>query len=89
MSTTGWRLQRHFQCKGLLLCLQKKKQSYILPGTPKTNVNMSIGSSTALNMLDIALILRGVEVSSVPFMLNILLALKSKGEFCNVRRTKS
>lgn len=67
----------------------KKKQSYILPGTPKTNVNMSIGSSTALNMLDIALILRGVEVSSVPFMLNILLALKSKGEFCNVRRTKS
>lgn len=67
----------------------KKKQSYILPGTPKAYVNMSIGSSTALNMLDIALILRGVEVSSVPFMLNILLALKSKGEFCNVRRTKS
>ena len=67
----------------------KKKQSYILPGTPKTNVNMSIGSSTALNMLDIALILRGVEVSSVPFMLDILLALKSKGEFCNVRRTKT
>ena len=67
----------------------KKKQSYILPGTPMANVNMSIGSSTALNMLDIALILRGVEVSSVPFMLNILLALKSKGEFCNVRRTKS
>ena len=67
----------------------KKKQSYILPGTPKTNVNMSIGSSNAFNMLDIAVILRGVEISSVPFMLNILLALKSKGEFCNVRRTKS
>ena len=63
----------------------KTKQSYCLPGTPIAKVNMSIGSSTALNIFDIALILRGVEVSRVPFILNILLALKSKGYV----RTKS
>ena len=36
------------------------------PGTPIANVNIRMGSKTALNTFDVALIFSGVDVSRVP-----------------------